>query len=431
MDVLNFERVTGELFARRSNLGCGFVEFRNFAEKFLPKNSRSRIIHVAGTNGKGSVCALLEAAYRAAGYVTGMFTSPHLVDVRERVQCGGVPISGEDFCRIFFKIGERCPLDLSFFQYLTLIALVYFYECAVDVMIIECGIGGRLDSTNVVCADASIIASVALDHEEILGSTLEDIAWEKAGIIKPGAKVFIGDIPQCAEATVESVSRENRASLIKASGGDQFFKSNLRGDCQKGNARLACAALKNLRSILPISDSAIGRGYAEVFWPARNQTIFLRNGNEMIFDGAHNGEAVRAQRDYIARTVHRDSTTLIFSSTKVRHYESCFAILEPLFHRIFVTNISEGRGNFSENLLVDLAGKYTSKCQFIGIQACIELLTRPTDEVYFATGSLLLIGELARLLIAVGQLDSRCFLSPLARSLLGECGNYKMPNISN
>lgn len=406
------ERIVRELFARGRGGGCGFVEFQNFAEKFLPKNSSGKIIHVAGTNGKGSVCALLEAAYRTAGYATGLLTSPHLLEVRERIQCNGKLISGKDFCRIFSEIKKQCRLNLSFHQYLTLIALVYFFERAVGVIILECGIGGRLDSTNIVCADASVIASVAFDHEDILGDTLESIAREKAGIIKPGTKVFIGDIPECAEAVVENVSRENQAQMVKINEMDQFFEPNLRGDFQRKNAKLAHGVLKNLREILPISDDAIARGFATAFWPARNQTVSLKNGNEIIFDGAHNGEAANAQRDYIARTIGESSTTLIFSSTKIRQYKSCFAILEPLFHRILVTNISDGNGRLPDNVLIDLADTCAPKCRFLDIKACAELLTQPTDEVYFVTGSLLLIGELAGLLIAGGQLDGECFLAP-------------------
>jgi folylpolyglutamate synthase/dihydropteroate synthase len=117
MRKADYERIVREFFAKRRGGSCEFVEFRNFAEKFLPKGS-GKIIHVAGTNGKGSVCALLEAAYRAASYGTGLFTSPHLLEVRERIQCNGKLISGEDFCRIFSEIEKQCRLNLSFHQYL-------------------------------------------------------------------------------------------------------------------------------------------------------------------------------------------------------------------------------------------------------------------------------------------------------------------------
>ncbi|MDR2720969.1 MAG: hypothetical protein LBB15_01615 [Puniceicoccales bacterium] len=407
----NYGQIVRKLFAKRTDVGCKFGEFRDFAEKFLPKSS-SRVIHVAGTNGKGSVCALLDAAYRAAGYATGLFTSPHLLEMRERIRYNGELISEENFCRIFSEIEKRHHLNLSFFQYLTLIALAYFFERAAGVIILECGIGGRLDSTNIVRTDASIITSIAFDHEEILGETLESIAQEKSGIIKPGAKVFVGDIPKCTEVVVRRIAQENLANLVKINGADQFFESNLNGDCQRNNAKLACTALKNLRDILPIEDGAIGRGFANVFWPARNQVVSLKNGNKLIFDGAHNVEAVCSQRDYILRTVSGNSTTLIFSSTKTRQCKFCFAILEPLFHRVLVTNISDGNKKLPDDVFIELADTRASKCRFLNLKACAELLVRPTDEVYFVTGSLLLIGELADSLVTGGQLDSGCFLAP-------------------
>jgi len=198
-----------------------------------------------------------------------------------------------------------------------------------------------MDSTNIVRADASVITSVSFDHEELLGNSIERIAREKAGIIKPGTKVFIGDIPEAAEAAMAKVAQEVKVPLIKASTEDLGFESSLKGDFQKNNTKLAHTILKILAKILPISDNAIKSGFASTFWPARNQTVLLKNDNKMIFDGVHNWEAVKAQVGYIGHTVSKDSTSLIFGSTKIRHYEACFAALEPLFHRIFVTNISD------------------------------------------------------------------------------------------
>lgn len=166
---------------------CTFLQFKSFSEKIININGNIKIIHVAGTNGKGSVCAMLESVYRANGYRVGLFTSPHLIDIRERIQINRSCISIEDFCRLYSEITRTSSsygIQLSFFQYLTLIALKYFQEKQVDIIILECGIGGRLDSTNIVDADACIITSIARDHEEILGDSLEKIAREKVGIIK-------------------------------------------------------------------------------------------------------------------------------------------------------------------------------------------------------------------------------------------------------
>ncbi|MDR1255892.1 MAG: hypothetical protein LBJ94_03150 [Puniceicoccales bacterium] len=487
----DFRQIANELLAKRREAGCTFEEFRIFAGKFLPKNSPSKIIHVAGTNGKGSVCALLESAYRAAGYKTGLFTSPHLLDLRERIQINRQLIGKSDFCRIFLAIKKRERGNLSFFQYLTLIALAYFEECAVEVVILECGVGGRLDSTNIVHSAAAVITSISFDHEEILGDTIEDITREKAGIIKPGMAVFTGNMPVAAETIVAEISKEIGARLVKISGGVRHFESNLEGDFQGKNAKLAHMVLKDLGEILPVSDGAIKRGFATAFWPARNQTVPLKNGSKMILDGAHNWEAIAAQLAHIRRTVHGNSTTLIFTSTKIRQCEPCFAALEPLFHRIFVTNISDVDRKISDALLRQLADKYAPKGRFIDIKSLAKFLARPesaqptnladfgspnrgasnlieptnladfttisqqigpifnspngeiassaailtppaneiffptgeqsalphssthsTNETYFVTGSLLLIGELASLLISEGALNREYFYYP-------------------
>jgi dihydrofolate synthase/folylpolyglutamate synthase len=300
-------------------------------------------------------------------------------------------------------------MNLSFFQYLTLMALLYFSDCSVDVIILECGLGGRLDDTNIVCSDASVITSVSFDHEEILGNTIEDIAREKAGIIEPGRKVFIGELSAGAEAAVAKVAQDMGAQLVKVEAEGRCFASSLEGDFQKKNAKLAQTVLEDLREILPISDDAISRGFAGTFWPARNQTIFLKNRNRMILDGAHNGEAVEAQVDYIRHTVNKDSTILIFSSTKARHCEACFATLEPLFHKIFLTNVADGNKKIPDDFFSKLAERYSPKCCFVTAKSLVEILAQPTDETYFLTGSLLLIGELSTLFVENGLFDRKYF----------------------
>jgi len=221
------------------------------------------VIHVAGTNGKGSVCAMIEAIYRHAGLRVGMYTSPHLVFLGERVQVNRQPLSPEDICRYVEELRPHTdalaahdPDDLpSFFEFMTAMAFLRFAREKVDVALIEVGLGGRLDATNVVLPALCIITSIGFDHMEFLGNTLPEIAREKAGIIKPGVPVVIGHLPPEAEAAVRAVAAECNApvhSVREIFGDDlaQYPQTRLEGSHQRINAATATLAVRVLGSIL-------------------------------------------------------------------------------------------------------------------------------------------------------------------------------------
>jgi dihydrofolate synthase/folylpolyglutamate synthase len=278
------------------------------------------VITIAGTNGKGSCVALLDAMLRAGGYQVGTFTSPHLVDYRERVRVDGRWISEASLVAAFERIADaRGPDSLTFFEFSTLAALLVFETRAPDVLLLEVGMGGRLDAVNVVDADVAVVTSVGLDHLEWLGNDAESIAREKAGIFRPGRAAICGtsDPPSSLLATAEqlgSVLRlRGRDFDVRASGEgtwDYVDRSGelerlptpaLEGVVQTGNAATAIAALRALGDRLPLERSAIERGLREVRLPGRFQRTTGRDGVEWVFDVAHNPDAAIVLAANLAR----------------------------------------------------------------------------------------------------------------------------------
>ena len=272
-----------------------------------------RVVHVAGTNGKGAVCALIDSALRAAGSRTGRYTSPHLVSLNERFFLDGAPVSTEKLDAAYSKIAERTtingqlpttnyqlPTDLTYFELLTATAFELYRQEKVDYLVLETGLGGRLDATNLVKRpEVCIITRIGLDHCDWLGHTITEIATEKGGIIKPEVPVVLGAMPDDARRVLERIAAERHAPCLYAPETQQHLTancqlptSNLAGTFNRENAVTAFAALK----VLGIEDSAIARGFAAVVWPGRYQRLTL-GGRRFLVDGAHNPPAMRALVD--------------------------------------------------------------------------------------------------------------------------------------
>jgi len=294
----------------------GIDRMRLLSERLGHPERTYPVVHVAGTNGKGSVSAMLESILRGAGYRTGLYTSPHLVRQGERVQVDRRILAEDEVVRftqelqpIAAALGARDPDDHpSFFEFMTAMAFLRFQRERVDVAVIETGLGGRLDATNVVEPELSVITSIGHDHMEFLGDTLELIAAEKAGIIKPGRPVVIGRLPREAEAVIRRIAHE-RGSAVHAVA-EQFGESldrypvtRLEGSYQRINAATATLAARLLRARFAISDEAITRGLASVDWPGRWQHFALED-REIIFDASHNPEGAECLEENLARLVH-------------------------------------------------------------------------------------------------------------------------------
>jgi len=270
-----------------------------------PERSRP-CVHVAGTNGKGSVSAMVESALRAAGWRTGLYTSPHLVRLGERVQVDRIPLSETE---IIAYVAELRPVAErlaaaggsgdrpTFFEFMTAMAFLQFARRRADMSVIEVGLGGRLDATNIVEPEVAVITSIGLDHCDMLGDTLEQIAGEKAGIIKAGRPVVIGRMPLAAEKVIRAVAAERSSRVVSVAeefGDDigRYPETNLEGECQRWNAATASLALRLLAPRWKLTDGLIRLALREVDWPGRWERRIV-GGRLVVLDASHNPEGAQ------------------------------------------------------------------------------------------------------------------------------------------
>ena len=314
--------------------------------------STFRVIHVAGTNGKGSVCAMIDSICRAQGYRAGLFTSPHLVTFRERIRVNGEMISenavanGLSTIRNLTAGWDPHP---TFFEVTTALALKYFSEAKIDVAILETGIGGRLDATNATQSDVSVITQIDFDHEQWLGKTIPEIATEKAGIIKRGVPVVSTAQRPEAEKVIRARAAECEAPLQFV--GERYDRSPiaLRGDYQKQNAAVAIAAIYAAK--IEIDDKAIARGLARIDWPARFQVWDDRT----IIDGAHNPAAARFLAETWREIFGDERATLVLAVLSDKNLHAICEALAPIANSVLLPKIRSERGAHPETLAKVLA----------------------------------------------------------------------------
>jgi dihydrofolate synthase/folylpolyglutamate synthase len=256
------------------------------------------VLHVGGTNGKGSTCAMAAAALAEAGLAVGLYTSPHLVRFNERIQVRGVPIEDGALAAVVEEIRRACPWHergaegdrLTYFEFATLAGLLHFAREGVDVAVVEVGLGGRFDATNAIVPRVSAVARIGLDHTQLLGDTIEQIAFEKAGIFKQGIPAVVHALqpPGALETLSAEAARRGAPLLVAAAAWDGPIA--LRGAHQRGNAALAAAALRQLaRAGVPLDEGAIARGIATARWPGRLEEV-----EGVLLDGAHNPDGAAA-----------------------------------------------------------------------------------------------------------------------------------------
>ena len=317
-------------------------------------------VHIAGTKGKGSVCALIASGLQAAGLRVGLYTSPHLLDYTERIRIDNVPVSHQalvDLVEQIKPVVGQIP-KLTTFEITTALAFMYFAQEHVDAAVIEVGLGGRLDATNVILPKVSVITSLSYDHMAVLGDTLAQIAGEKAGIIKPGVPVI--SAPQKDEAlevleriaserkapftlvgrevTFESLNHSLDAQSLKVIHGDGVypFTIPLLGSHQVQNAAVAAAALWSLRTQrIGVPDLAIERGFAAVQWPARFEVI--RRDPPIIFDAAHNQDSFARLRQTLDDYFPGREVYLVFGASEDKNIPGMFAEIKPKIRRMFIT----------------------------------------------------------------------------------------------
>ena len=309
--------------------------------------ANARVFHVAGTNGKGSVCAMIDSICRVQGYRTGLFTSPHLVTFRERIRVNGEMISEDavaDGLTIIRNLVADWDPHPTFFEVTTALALKHFSEANIDVVILETGIGGRLDATNAIQSDVSVITQIDFDHEEWLGNTLAEIASEKAGIIKPGISVVSAPQRPDAEQVIRIRAAECKAPLQFVTEHYDRSPIGLRGDHQKQNAALAIAAIRF--ATLDVDDKAIARGLVSIDWPAR----FQKWDERTIIDGAHNPAAVRILAQTWREVFGDQKATLILAVLSDKNLRGICEALAPIADSVLLPSIRSERAALPEEL---------------------------------------------------------------------------------
>ena len=336
-------------------------------------------VHVAGTNGKGSVSAMLAGVMKEHRLRTGLYTSPHLARVEERIRVDGAPIPPRRFCDLLERLKTainglmadgRLAYHPTYFEVLTALAFLRFTEKNVDVAVLEVGMGGRFDATNIVRPLVSVITTIAKDHEKHLGSTLEAIAFEKAGIIKPGVPVVCGVRGGDALREIRRVARERKAPLSEVfgpgrtlearplAGGYRFvytgecgrysFSPALAGRHQGTNAAVAIATAEVLaRTWKPLEKSRIVRAVRETRWEGRLETVSRRP--LVLLDGAHNVEGATALAAHVRETIRRP-VVLVFAAMQDKDIRSMTRILFPLCSTVVLTRVPYKRSASPEDL---------------------------------------------------------------------------------
>jgi dihydrofolate synthase/folylpolyglutamate synthase len=370
---------------------------------------RLRFIHVAGTNGKGSTCAMLESIYRAAGLRVGLFTSPHLVSFAERIQVGRRWISEAEVVR---QVADLQPLlrqfpeghHPTFFEVVTVMALRHFAEQGCDLVVWETGLGGRLDATNIVTPLASVITNIGIEHSEWLGDTVEKIAAEKAGIIKPRIPVITAATPGQGLEVIASTAERLQAPCTRVDVSEfqrpplDTLELPLHGPHQRLNAATALAAVRILAGQLPVAHAALRRGLASVYWPGRMQRVNTSSGQVLLLDGAHNPAGAEALRIAVEAEFPAMRPTLIFGVFRDKDSASMCQSLAPLAGRLILTRVQTDR---SEDPV-----KLVPTCRAVNPSASIAtcdslaeaLRNAERDPFIIIAGSLYLVGEAMELL---------------------------------
>jgi dihydrofolate synthase/folylpolyglutamate synthase len=388
----------------RSDMKLGLSRMRRVLKRLGNPEKSFKSIHVAGSNGKGSICAMLSSILTESGYKTGMYTSPHLVDVRERIMVDGKMIPGKDMERLG-KAVIRIGIRLTYFEFLTVISFLYFRERKVDFAVVEVGLGGRLDATNVVNPIVSVITNISLEHMDVLGDTIEKIACEKSGIIKNDRPV-VTSAEGSALSVIKKAASERSAKVFVAGDRIKRVSQNLNrqeivyknrkislpllGDFQIENANTAMAATEVLESIgIRIGTDKTKKGIENVRWPGRLEVVGRRP--LMILDGAHNPAGIRSIKPFIKSLKFR-RMILVTSIMKDKDYRGMLSEISPMADVTILTKADTDRA-IDPVRLEKYAGK---KCL---VQRDARKAVRlaeslaEKDDLILVTGSIYLVGN--------------------------------------
>ncbi|KPJ75932.1 MAG: FolC bifunctional protein [Deltaproteobacteria bacterium SG8_13] len=424
-----YSRCLDEMFGlRRFGIKLGLDTMRRLLDGLGHPEAAFQAIHVAGTNGKGSVAAMVASVLRQKGIRTGLYTSPHLVRFNERIVIDGRPINDHQVLQAYRRVRSAAQTDRepTFFECTTAMALAEFARCEVEWAIVETGMGGRLDATNILAPALSVITNISLEHREYLGNTIRAIAYEKAGIIKPDTPVVTGIRQPSAVAQVEAAAAKNRAPLFRLgkdfrvrrhpngsftySGIDrtwQQMKTSLAGSHQAENAGLALAACEVLHRLgLELSPDQIRSGLLQTSWPGRLEVVSTEPF--VLLDGAHNLTAARNLARHLQTRLSERSITLVVGILDDKPYRGMLQAMVPVCRKVIVTRPRIGRG-LPVDTLLQVARKMNPRTQAVGDvkQALLQAMAAagPNDAVVVA-GSLYVVGE-AKAALEEMDLDNR------------------------
>ncbi len=378
----NIQRLIAEL-SRKGDLQIALGD--------LETASPWKVFHVAGTNGKGSVCAMIDSILRVQEYRTGLFTSPHLVTFRERIRVSGEMISEDAVAKglpVIRDVVTDWEPHPTFFEVTTALALKHFSDVMIDIAVLETGLGGRFDATNAVRPSVSVITPIDFDHEKWLGRTISEITSEKAGIIKPRVPVVSAAQRDEAEKVIRVRATECEASLEFVSKPYDDTSISLLGSYQKQNAAVAVAALRAAK--IHIDDSSIAQGLASIEWPAR----FQRWDERAVIDGAHNPAATRALAETWREVFGGQRATLILAILSDKNLRGICEALAPISKSVLLPKIRSERAAEPEELAKILSALTPSLPHSITPSVAFALdQARKRPQHILLTGSLHFAGE--------------------------------------
>lgn len=397
---MNYREAIDWLFSTQTfGIKLGLDGPRQLLREFLAFPEHGvQVIHVAGTNGKGSTCAMIESIARATGSRCGLFTSPHLIDYRERIQVNGERIPEEDCAAMLTELRSICEgfeHHPTFFEITLALAMRWFRSRRCELIVLETGMGGRLDATTAVPADVCVITPIGMDHQQWLGDTLADIAREKAGIFVEGKPAVSSPQEQEARAVLEKEANQRRSALNFIREPLLGYTPAISGEHQRWNAALAVEALHLAR--FPLNSDVIRQGLNKVKWPGR----FERIRPNIILDGAHNPHAAASLADTWREMYRDEKATLIFGAVCAKDIPGMLKLLCPIAARILFCPVDSPRATPVEELIAALPDEAPPHSRHEDLKSAIQA-AKTHDQPTLIAGSLFLVGA-ARALFTQGD----------------------------
>lgn len=431
---MEFANLIDKLYERGSAnfaIKLGLTRIEELVKRIGNPQNQFKIIHITGTNGKGSVTKAVSDIFIGQGLKVGTYISPHLVSITERIKVNGNNISENEFVQTYSEI-ENAIKDMdnkgvdfspSFFEITTALAFKFFEKEKVDLAVLEVGLGGRLDATNVVNSDVSVITSIAIDHTKTLGDSLEKIAYEKAGILKKDNTVILGNISQSPKNVILNKAKEVGVNKILEFNKDFYFENpryhinenlldykgiNLdlndlqfkaNGTFQMQNVTIALATAEAFaeKCGINLSIDKLRETMKNFFWEGRFDYTVI-NGKKLILDGAHNVAAAEQLKTSVEVYCPNGKKTAMIGILNDKDYTNIAKIISPIFDKIIITSVPTSRGKDPEVVFEEFK-KWNNDIEFIPdtLEAFMKLFSEKSD-VYFVTGSLYLVGKIKEFL---------------------------------